>query len=112
MATTQAQELNALIGDTHQNKEDINTNNETLSLINSVIQVLQDQCSYLKELKYLKATFEQFMGYSQNPSSYEQPSYQDDHEFSHCQGPHTTQFSRDLHPPRIEVNKFDEMDPT
>jgi hypothetical protein len=98
-----------LIVDTHQNKEDIKNISDNLSSINSVIQVLLEQCSYLKDLK---PTFEHFMGHSHNPSSSEQPYYQDDHDSSHYQGPHTTHFSQDLHPPRIEVNKFDGSDPT
>jgi hypothetical protein len=112
MATTRAQELNTLIVDTHQNQEDIKNINANLSSINSAIEILKEQCSYIKDLKDLKSTFEHFMGHSQNPSSSEQPSYQDDHDSSHYQGPHTTHFSRDLCPPRIEVNKFDGSDPT
>jgi hypothetical protein len=57
-----------LIVDTHQNKEDIKNINDNLISINSDIQVLQEQFSYIKDLK---ATFEHFMGCSQNPSSYE-----------------------------------------
>jgi hypothetical protein len=60
----------------------------------------------------LKATFEHFMGHSQNPSSSEKPSNEDEHDSFHYQGPPTTHFSRDLLPPRIEVNKFDGSDPT
>jgi hypothetical protein len=109
MTTTQAQELNALIVDTHQNKEDIKTISANLTSINSSIEILKEQCSHLKDLKDLK---EHFLGCSQNPSSPEKLSYQDDHDSSHYQGPHTIHFSRDLRPPRIEVNKFDGSDPT
>jgi hypothetical protein len=52
------------------------------------------------------------MGRSLNPSSSEQPSHQDDHDFSHYQGPHTTHFSQDLRSPKVEVNKFDASCPT
>jgi hypothetical protein len=112
MATTRAQELNSLIVDNHQNKEDIKNITTNISSINSSLDILKEQCSHIEDLKGLKSTFEHFMGHFQNPSSSEQPSYQDDHDSSHYQGPHTTHFSRDLHPPRIEVNKFDGSDPT
>jgi hypothetical protein len=39
-------------------------------------------------------------------------TYQDDHDSSPYQGTHTTHFYRELLPPRIEVNKFDGLDPT
>jgi hypothetical protein len=112
MAITRAQEFDTLIVDTHQNQEDIKNINSNLSSINLAIEILKGQGSYIKHLKDLKSTFEHFMGHSQNPSSSKQPSYQDDHEYSHYQGPHTAHFSRDLHPPSIEVNKFDGSDPT
>jgi hypothetical protein len=112
MATTHTQELNALVADNLQNKEDIKNINANISSLNSIIQILQDQCSHIKDIKDIKATLDQFMGHSPNPSSSEQPSYQEDHDSSHYQGPHTTHFSRDLHLPRIEVNKFDGSDPT
>jgi hypothetical protein len=63
-------------------------------------------------LKDIKATLDQLMGRSLNPSSSEQPSYQEDHDSSHYQGPHSTHLPRDLCLPRIEVNKFDGSDPT
>jgi hypothetical protein len=112
MATTRAQELNTLIVDTHQNQEDIKTINANISSINLAIEILKEQCFYIKDLKDFKSTFEHSMGHSQNPSSSKQPSYQDDHDSSHYQGPHTTNFSRDLRPPKIEVNKFDGSNPT
>ena len=106
MATTRAQELNSLITDNHQKKEDIKKFGAKISSINSNIEILKKQCSHIKDLK------EHFLGRSHNPSSSEQPSYQDDHDSSHYQGPHTTHFSQDLCPPRIEVSKFDGSDPT
>ena len=109
MNATRAQELNSLIVDNHQHKEDIKHLSANIISINSTIEILKDQCSHIKDLKDLK---EHFMGRSQNPSSSEQPSYQDDHDSSHYQGPHTTHFSWDLHPPRNEVKKIDGSDPT
>jgi hypothetical protein len=47
MANTRAQELNTLIADNHQNKEDIKNINANLSSINSSIQTLQDQCAHI-----------------------------------------------------------------
>jgi hypothetical protein len=109
MNTTRAQGLNSLIADTHQNQEDIKTINANLSSINLTIEILKEQCYHMKDLKDLK---EHLLGHSQNPSSSEQRSYQGDNDSSHYQCPHTTHFSRDLFPPRIEVNKFDGSYPT
>jgi hypothetical protein len=78
MATTRAQEINTLIIDTHQNKKDIKTISANISSINSTIDILNEQCSHIEDLKYLKglkSTFEHFMGCFQNPSSSEKPSY-------------------------------------
>jgi hypothetical protein len=107
MTTTRAQDLNALIVDNHQNKDTIKQLTSNISSINSTIEILKDECSHIKYLKeqcshikdlkeqcsYLKDLKEHFLGHSQNPSSSEQPFYQDDHESSHYQGPHTTHFS-------------------
>jgi hypothetical protein len=105
-----------LIDDNHQHKEGIKNISFNIGSINSIFEILKDQCSHIKDLQeqcsYIKYLKEHFLGRSQNPSSYEQPFYQDDHDSSHYQGPHTTHFSRDLLPPRIEVNKFHGSDPT
>lgn len=52
------------------------------------------------------------MGRSLNPSYYEQPSYQEDHDSSHYQGSHSTHLPLELRLPRIEVNKFVGSNPT
>jgi hypothetical protein len=51
------------------------------------------------------------MSLSLNPTSFKQPSYHEDNDSSHYQGPHSTHLPRDLRLPRIEVNKFDGSDP-
>jgi hypothetical protein len=52
------------------------------------------------------------MIHSLNPTSSEQPSYHEDTNSFHFQGPHSTHLHRDLCLPKIEVNKFDGSNPT
>jgi hypothetical protein len=106
MATTRTQELNALIADNLQNKDDIKNINAKISMFNSSIQILQDQCVNIKD------AHDQLMHCSLRTSSSEQPSYQEYHDSSHYQGHHSTHLPRDLCLPRIEVKKFDGSDPT
>jgi hypothetical protein len=87
MATTHSQELNALVSNNLQNKEDIKNVNANIILLNSSVQILQDQCAHIK---YIKDTLKQLMGHSLNPSSSEKPSYLEDHDSSHYQGPNST----------------------
>jgi hypothetical protein len=82
-----------LIVDNHQNKEDINNITTNISSINLSPYTLKEQCSHIKDHKGPKSTFEHFMGHFQNLSSYGKPSYHDEHDSSHNQGPHTTHFS-------------------
>jgi hypothetical protein len=109
LATTLSQELNTLIVDNLQNKKDIKTLKSNISSLYSFVQNLQDQCGHIK---YIKDTLNQMMGHSLNPTSTEKPSYQEDNDSSHYQGPHSTHLPRYLRLPIIEVNKFDGSNPT
>jgi hypothetical protein len=86
MATTHSQELNSLIVGNIHNKEYINNINANISTKYSSIQIRQDQCSHIKDIK---DTLDQLMGHSLNLSSSKQPSYHEYHDSSHYQGPPT-----------------------
>jgi hypothetical protein len=75
MATACTQELNALVVENLHSKEDIKDVNANIRSLNSFVQILQDQCAHIKDIEYIKATLDQLMGHSLNPSSSEQPSY-------------------------------------
>jgi hypothetical protein len=49
---------------------------------------------------------------SQGPISYAQPSHQEGTDSSHSMAFHSNPLTRDLHLPKVEVNKFDGLDPT
>ena len=51
------------------------------------------------------------MGLSMKPNSSKKPSFQEENESSHYQGTHFIHIPWDLCLPRIEVNKFESMDP-
>jgi len=82
MTTKRAQELNTLIDDNNQHKEDIKYLSVNINSINSTNDILKNQCSHIKYLKeqcshikgikeqcsYLKDLKEHFLGNSHNPS--------------------------------------------
>ena len=80
--------------------------NFNISSLNSSVDTLKDQYATIKD------TLDKLLSRSMNLSSSEQPSYHEDVGSSHIQAFHSNHPHHKLHLLRVEVNKFDGLDPT